>query len=139
MVVTLEEENFINTHKCFNNVSINYTTSKTRFHANIVLCKTNSFNEYETILSVASETQTNCISIVSHYSTFKQETPFHYTWFGQMISLPRRQIRTFNDYFNIFLRLEGLWILSFVVFMCFLMDINFYHFVTECRNQFSNL
>jgi len=24
-------------------------------------------------------------------------------------------------------------------FMCFMMDINFYHFVTECRNQFSNL
>jgi len=38
-----------------------------------------------------------------------------------------------------FLRQEGLWILSFVVFMCFMMGINFYHFVTECRNQFSNL
>jgi len=79
LIVTLEEENFINTHKCFNNVSINYTKSKTRFHTNIVLCKTNSSNEYETILSVASAPQANCISNVSHYSTFKQETPFQYT------------------------------------------------------------
>jgi len=78
LIVTLEEQNFINTHKYSNNVSTNYTISETRFHANIVLCKTNYFNEYETIL-VASEPQVNCMSTVSHYSTFKQETPFQYT------------------------------------------------------------
>ena len=79
---------------------------------------------------------TNLKFIIPHLNKKRHfNIPDLYKWFPHLDA----RIRTFNVYFSIFLRQEGLWILSFVVFMCFMMDINFYHFVTQCRNQFTNL